>query len=376
MIWRVLTLLAIAGVLTGLLLYSQSRQELPRVSGFIEADEIRLGSRVGGRVQEVLVAEGQTVQPGEPLLRLEEYDLDERQAQAEAELAARRAEHKRLVAGYRAEEKLQSAARVERLKQRHLELVTGPRAEEIEAARARQRLVVAQVEMAKSTYERNAKVYERDRGAVTREALDRSFEDLKVTQASKEVRDQELQLLLRGTRDESVAAAAAELREAEAAWQLMENGYRIEETEQAQAAVEAAQAAVAALQAARNELEIHSPSIGVVEAVDLQPGDLVAAGAPVLTIIDTSHLWVRAYVPEDRLGLQLGQKLPVTVDSFPGEHFAGTVTFVSRQAEFTPSNVQTPEERSKQVFRIKVDVPVDGRLRAGMAVDVWLESAP
>ena len=92
-----------------------------------------------------------------------------------------------------------------------------------------------------------------------------------------------------------------------------------------------------------------------------------------LSVIDTSRLWVRAYVPENRMALQVGQKLRVTIDSFGKESFTGTVTFVSRQAEFTPSNVQTPEERSKQVFRIKVELPANDRLRPGMSADVWLE---
>jgi hypothetical protein len=89
--------------------------------------------------------------------------------------------------------------------------------------------------------------------------------------------------------------------------------------------------------------------------------------------MDDGHLWVRAYVPENRLDLKLGQKMWVTVDSFPNKRFAAELSFISRQAEFTPSNVQTAEERVKQVFRIKVELR-EGLdvLRAGMAADVWL----
>ena len=107
--------------------------------------------------------------------------------------------------------------------------------------------------------------------------------------------------------------------------------------------------------------------------IDLQPGDLVAPNAPVLSLLDTGHLWVRAYVPENRLDIQVGQKVPITVDSFPGKTFSGHISFISRQAEFTPNNVQTPEERSKQVFRIKVEID-EGRdvLRPGMTADVVL----
>jgi HlyD family secretion protein len=93
----------------------------------------------------------------------------------------------------------------------------------------------------------------------------------------------------------------------------------------------------------------------------------------VLSVMDDRQLWIRAYVPQNQVGLQVGQQLRVMVDSFPQEQFVGEVTFISRQAEFTPGNVQTPEERSKQVFRIKVALQDEkARLRPGMTADVWL----
>ena len=102
--------------------------------------------------------------------------------------------------------------------------------------------------------------------------------------------------------------------------------------------------------------------------------ELAPANAPVITMTDTRRLWVRAYVPEDMLSIAAGQRVAVSVDSFPDERFAGHIGFIARQAEFTPGNVQTPEDRSKQVFRIKVflDEGLD-RLRPGMAADVWLD---
>ena len=113
---------------------------------------------------------------------------------------------------------------------------------------------------------------------------------------------------------------------------------------------------------------------GTVEAFDLRPGDLVAANAPAMSLLDPAKLWVRAFLPEDLPGVTVGQKLTVTVDSLPGRSFAAHVAFIARQAEFTPSNVQTPEKRSKQVFRVKVylDEGLDV-LRAGMPADVWLD---
>jgi len=190
------------------------------------------------------------------------------------------------------------------------------------------------------------------------------------------VRKQELDLLKAGTREEEKREAKARLDGAEQAWILAKKGYRSEEIEKSKAARDAAQAALNVIREQKKELAITCPVDGVIEALDLQKGDLVPAGAPVLSVMDGSHLWIRAYVPQNRVGLHVGENLRVTVDSFPQEAFQGEVTFIARQAEFTPSNVQTPEERSKQVFRIKVALKnARAKLRPGMTADVWLDSA-
>ncbi|MCA9040358.1 MAG: HlyD family efflux transporter periplasmic adaptor subunit, partial [Planctomycetaceae bacterium] len=117
-----------------------------------------------------------------------------------------------------------------------------------------------------------------------------------------------------------------------------------------------------------------APVQGTVEAVDLQPGDLVPTDAPVISILDHSHMWVRAFVPENRQAVNVGDEVTLTVDAFPDEEFIGRISYVAHQAEFTPRNVQTSDERAKQVFRIKVELPEGtSRLRPGMAADVWLD---
>ena len=135
-----------------------------------------------------------------------------------------------------------------------------------------------------------------------------------------------------------------------------------------------ASAAEAAIRRQIEELRIVAPVEGTIEAVELRPGDLVGAGTPVISIMDTSHLWIRAYVPENRLDLHIGDQVPIRVDSYPDDTFQGRISFVARQAEFTPGNIQTPEERSKQVFRTKITL-LDGldRLRPGMSADIWLD---
>jgi len=184
----------------------------------------------------------------------------------------------------------------------------------------------------------------------------------------------ELELLEIGTREEEIRAARAAVEEAQQAWQMAASGNRAEDIEQAQAARDAAQAALEAVRRQKEELKITSPLDGFIDSLDLRPGDMVAPSAPVMSIIDQRRLWVHAYLPQNRVGLKLGQKLRVTVDSFPQQTFIGTVTFIARQAEFTPSNIQTPEEREKQVFRIKVTLDSGGeQLRPGLTADVWLD---
>jgi multidrug resistance efflux pump len=371
---RLVLAIVVVFMLLGLLAYSKYRRQPLMVSGFIEADEIRLGSRVGGRVERVYVKEGQQVRAGDLLVKLEEFDLRSRKAEAAANLTVWQAELTRLQNGFREEEIAQARARVNRLSSKVERLVNGPREEEISAAKLRLVLANAQLERATLSYNRVVSLSARELVAVAREDVDRATEDLRVAESGKQVREQELQLLQKGTRHEEIAEAKAELDEASQAVKLAENGYRPEDVDKARAQVAAAQSAVHVIETQLAELEIRTPVPGIIESLELRPGDLVTPNSPVLALMDNTQLWVRAYVPENRLNLQIGQKFKITVDSFPDEHFEGEVSYVSPQAEFTPSNVQTVEERSKQVFRIKVTLKTGrDKLRSGMAADVWLD---
>jgi multidrug resistance efflux pump len=373
---RIVPIVVLAIALVGAILWSQRRPRVEKVSGVIEADEIRLGSRVGGRVKEVRVVEGQRVEANEPLVLLEEYDLRERLAEVEALVAQRQAEYDRLSRGFREEEKAQAKASYDRAEAIVARMERGPRPEEVKAGQAHVRLASAQLERAQTTHRRLADIRARGVGAVSQEELDRAAEDVKVAIAAAEVRQEELAILLLGMREEERREARAQRDEALAAWNLAKNGYRQEEITQAQAALEAAKSSGAALEKQLDELTIRASVSGLVEALELQPGDLVAATAPVLSLLDTSRLWVRAYVPQGRLDIHRGQKLRVTIDAYPGRDFWGEVTFVSRQEEFTPSNVQTYDERAKQTYRIKVTLNKVGdpkiELHPGMTADVWL----
>jgi HlyD family secretion protein len=369
---RILVVLIFVAVLTGLIFYSQVRPVSQHVSGFIEADEIRLCSRVGGRVQEVLVEEGQQVEAGQLLVKLEPFDLIEQLKEAEANLAARSAELKRLEAGYRPEEVGQAKSHYDQLQARLEKLIAGPRKQEIDASRARLQAAQAEFRFATENYNRVQRLV--NTNALTREELDRATEALDSARANVTLRQEELSLIEAGSREEDIREARGMVEEAKLAWELAKKGFREEEVAAAKAARDSASAVIAAIQARIDELTIKSPVAGSVEALELEPGDLVGAGAPMMSVLDNSHYWVRTYVPQRWMNLKLGQKVWVTVDSYPDEKFPAEITFISRQAEFTPSNVQTPEERGKQVFRIKATL-LEGldRLRPGISADVWFD---
>ena len=375
MLSRIVVIVVVVAALLAGLLYSQRKPSSVQVSGFIEADDIHLGSRVGGRVKSVLVREGQRVQAGEVLVELEPHDLQARLNEAEAKLAAQKANVDRLEAGLLPEEVAQVQARMDRLSSKVEMLVAGARPEEIETARAWLTLAEAQADRAKKTHARAMDLFNRDARTITREDVDKAIEDLHVAESTIQARQEQLQLLTKGTREEEVAAARAELAEAKAALDLAKKGYRKEELQQAQAEMRATEAALAAIQVQMHELKIVANVAGTVDALELQPGDLVAPNSPVLTLLDLENLWLRAYIPEDQLSWQPGDAVEVSVDGFPNQRIQGTISFIAGQGEFTPRNVQTPEERAKQVFRIKVKLPSQAGLRVGMGADLWLPPA-
>ncbi len=367
--------LLVAAAIVGWLAWTQLRAVPFIVSGLIEADEVRVGSRVGGRCAEVIVREGQRVQPGDPLFRLEPFDLEAQLAEARGHLAAAEAERDWLKAGYRPQEIAQATAARDRAAAVLARLEAGPRAREIGVARQRLNMAVADRELAESEYQRYQKLIQQEDAA--RVEYDRAVRALKSAQAAESAASEELALLEEGSREEDIAEAQAALDEAEASLRLMQEGYRAEDRAQAEAKVAAAAAVVDTIEVRVAELTITSPCDCRVEAIDLQPGDLVTANAPTVALLDESSMWLRAYVPESRLGdIALNAQVPFVVDGFPEERFTGRVTYISHDAEFTPRNVQTPEERSKQVFRIKLAID-DGRdrLAVGMMADVLLGEA-
>jgi HlyD family secretion protein len=370
----VIFIVVVVFILSGLL-WQQSRPPVFIVSGFIEADQIRVGSQVGGRVAEVMAEEGDQVNVDAILYRIEPFDLDAALAEARSEFAATNAEFERLKNGFRKEEIEQADARWQHAQATMDRVIAGPRAQEISVAKEQVKIAKAGLELAEAELTRLGALVKKNQ--VSEEAHDNGIRERKAAAAEFASSVQTLSLLLEGSRKEDIAVARADVAEAEQALALMKNGYRDEDITRAAAQTAATAARLEAIQVRVDELEVKSPCNCVVEAIDLRPGDLVPANAPSVSLLDLNRLWVRTYVPEARLSkIKLGMQVPIRVDGLEDEQFMGHITFIAQGGEFTPRNIQTPEERSKQVFRVKVTLHEGrDRLRVGMATDVLFNEA-
>src|SRR5262245_18440989 len=300
-----------------LLFLGCSSKNTHRYGGYVEAEKIEVGSRVGGRIEKVYVEEGSEVKKGDLLVQFVKTHL-------EAQLAEAR-------------------HRVARLQTALDKAVAGPRPQEIAIARHNYDAAVAKAKNAADEYKRGV---ETRVPVITREALEALEMTMNVAKSDEQARKQELNMLKEGTRAEDVIIARRSLEEAQAQALYAEDQLR--------------------------EAEVRAPVDAVVAVCDRQPGDLVAAGAPLATLVRMDELWVRCFVPAAQLTLvHPGQKVRVTVDSRPGETFEGEVLRVNRVAEYTPRNVQTYEQRQDQVFGVKLRVKdADDALRPGMAATV------
>lgn len=187
-------------------------------------------------------------------------------------------------------------------------------------------------------------------------------------------RRRQASLLERGiVGQQSFDAAATEAKTASETLLELERGSRSEDVAAGRAALEADEKQVAYLRRQAQEAIVRTPADGVIESMDLRPGDLVAPNQPVARMLEPSQLWVRVFVPEPELGrVRVGQKAAVRVDTYPGREFSGRVVEIRTQSEYTPRNVQTLDQRMDQVFGVKVMIERAPELKPGMAATVRL----
>lgn len=295
----------------------------PVFYGNVEIRQVDVGFRVGGRLTDLLVEEGDSVQAGDLLARLDDDTLTAQAQQAQAQLAREKANLQRLESGYRSEEI--AAARAELAAARALADNARQNLQRVEAMRAGNAISQKELDNARGTY-RNAA-------------------------AKQKAAQERLTLVSTGYRDEDIAAQRATVAAAEAQYAL------------ARIALE--------------DAALHAPQAGVVLTRVREAGAIVQAGQPVYTLSLTEPVWLRVYVDEPQLGgIRPGMAVEVLCDAAPGRSLPGRVGFISPSAEFTPKNVETAEVRTSLVYRVRVQAEdPEGILRQGMPVRVRLPAA-
>ncbi|GAC1662082.1 MAG: efflux RND transporter periplasmic adaptor subunit [Candidatus Acidiferrum sp.] len=358
----VFILLLLAAALVGAFLYLRRGRADSSLqgSGTVEARDIRVGSKVGGRIEKVLVREGDSVKAGQTLVTFDDRELQAalQQSRAAADKARR---------GFRPEEIAAARAAAAEAKADFEQRKNGYRQEDIAAAQA-------DLDRARAEENRTHQDFDRydalsKKAEVSKQQRDAAEASWKIALAQQENAQHKLDQLHKGYRAEEIAAAEARYQQALANFKKFESGNRPED-------VALAQAAYSYDQARARESEVRAPADSVVEVLDIRPGDLVAPNTPVATLLEADQIYVRIYIPETEIGrVKLGQVAEVRVDSFPNKIFSGVVEQINNQAEFLPRNVQTREERVHQVVGIKIRIhDSSGGIRAGMAADVKLKA--
>jgi len=290
-------------------------------TGTIEATQVDIRSEVGGQILKLHVDEGNRVQPGDILAEIDHEKLDYELKNAQG--------------------------KVQELDARLSLLQHGFRKEEVQ--KAKEALLEAEIQLQDAQRENTR--------------IQKLFKD-------KVVSDQ-----IKDSTETAYKSAIKRFERAKQDCDIFQDGYRSEEIAAALAAKESATAAMGLMERKVRDATIQCPARGIISERYVEPGELVSTGSILFSIIDLQDIWIMAYVSEKNLGkVKVGQEGYVTIDSYPGKKFPGTVIYISPEAEFTPKNIQTKEERVKLVYGVKVQLKNDEEiLKPGMPADVVLQ---
>jgi len=327
---RIVPILVIAAVAVCLIILivrlagRKPPENLLMISGNIEAHESLVGFKVQGRIDELPMQEGQYVRQGDLIARLDRNDYEQQVKIDEAVLHTRVAE---------------------------LDLaLAGTRTQEIRAAEQSVLDARADLELREIEFRRNQALFEKN-AVVSAEARDTAETNLKRSRTAYERASQTYNELVEGTRKEQIAINRANVHAARQNLDL--SRIRLSYT------------------------SLYAPKAGVVTVRQAELGEVMLPGAPVVTVADIDHLWLRGYINETDLGrVRWGQAATVKTDTFPGKKYKGHISFISSVAEFTPKSVETYKERVTLVYRIKIDLEnPNHELKPGMPADAAIEVA-
>jgi HlyD family secretion protein len=357
------------------------------VSGNIELTEINIAFKTAGRLIERTVTEGDYVKKGQLIARLDRDQLSAQREREQAGLVSSESQYaqaqtalewqRATVAADIDQRKADLAAAEARLSEFH----NGARPQEKQDAHAAVQSAQSEADRARKDWERAQTLHKND--DISTSQFDQFRTRWESAEATlKSVKEREA-LVLAGPRDEQIAGQAAQVDRARASVKLAEaNQLEMKRRQQELATRRAEQArskaSLSLIDTQLADTSATSPVDGVVLVKAADVGEVIAPGTTVVTIGDIDHPWLRGYINETDLGkVKIGSKVKVTTDSYPGKVYNGHVTFIASEAEFTPKQIQTQQERVKLVYRVKIELEnPNHELKLNMPADAEIVLEP
>jgi HlyD family secretion protein len=356
-----------------------------RVSGTIELTEVDCAFKISGMIEELGFNEGDLVKEGDLIARLNEREFQDRRNKAEAYLRMEESRISQLLIAIEHQERTsrgliaQARANLAAARARLRELLAGARPQEIEEARALMNRASSELQKFSLEWERAQRLFAAQ--TISKQQWDTAKAAFEIAQAQYDRAREQYDLVREGPRKETIEAARSKEAEAKAALQVAEatklKGEELkQELETTRARVRVARADLDLAETLIGETKLYAPISGIVLSKNMERGEIALPGSAVLTLGDLKKVWLRAYVNEPDLGrITLGQPIEVFTDTYPGKTYPGRLVFISDEAEFTPKQIQTQEERVKLVYRIKIDIdnPLM-ELKSGMPADARIKT--
>jgi HlyD family secretion protein len=363
---------AFAAVLLGVLVFGacgwwqHGASDSLKLYGNIELTQVDMAFKISGKLSRLEVNEGDAVRQGMVLARLDTTQLESQKNRDQTALVTAESLVPQLQTGIERQKATLAAetdlrrAQLAQAEAALRDLQAGSRAQEIRQAKALVEEATSQHQQARNDWERAQVLHKND--DISTAQLDQYRSRFDTSAAALRQAEERLALVIEGPRKEQVEGARAQVAQAQANLQLTEAS-RLElkrmeqELQTRRAQVEQARAQVAVVDTMLADAVAVAPVDGVVLVKSAEAGEVVAPGTTFATIGALDRPWLRGYIGEQDLGrVKLGAKVKVTTDSYPGKVYWGKVTFISSEAEFTPKQIQTPEERVKLVYRVKIEV--------------------
>jgi len=361
----VIAVLAAAGILAYRSLHPEITNRIV-ISGNIELTQVDIAFKTSGRLIERTVNEGDPVQKGMVIARLDREQLLHQRETAEAALGTAQAQLAESISALKWQRETMQAdmqlrnADLSAAQSQLQQLKNGSRPQEIQESQAAVAAAQSQYDQAKKDWERAQTLYKND--DISTSQYDQFHARFEGADANLKQVKEHAGMVQAGPRSETIESASAQVERARASLRVgqanaIESKRREQDIVARQSDIERAKAQIALIDSQMADTIAVSPINGMVLVKAADVGEILAPGTSVVTVGDIEHPWLRAYIREQDLGrVKIGDKVKVTTDSYRDKVYDGHISYISSEAEFTPKQIQTSEERVKLVYRVKIDV--------------------